>query len=110
MAALPTIDLGPFRRDPSSDDARVVAIDLRDACHSPGFCYVTGHGVDDTIDAGLFAEMHTFFALDDRSGADLWHVNVGGPVHAGPMSFAVDGRQYVSISANQALFTFALPE
>ena len=51
-----------------------------------------------------------FFALDDRSGEDLWHMNVGGYVHAGPMTFSVEGRQYVSVSANHALFTFALPD
>ena len=51
-----------------------------------------------------------FFALDDRSGEDLWHMNMGGYVHAGPMTFSVGGRQYVSVSANHALFTFALPD
>ena len=51
-----------------------------------------------------------FFALDDRTGEDLWHINVGGYVHAAPMTFSVGGRQYVSISANQTLFTFALPD
>jgi alcohol dehydrogenase (cytochrome c) len=49
-------------------------------------------------------------ALDDRTGESLWHMNVGGPVHAAFMTFAVDGRQYVSVSANHTLFTFALPD
>lgn len=49
-------------------------------------------------------------ALDDRTGDALWHINVGGPVHAAPMTFSVGGRQFVSVSANHALFTFALPE
>ena len=64
MATLPTIDLGPFRHDPSSDAARAVAIALRDACHSPGFCYVIGHGVDPDVDTALFDQMRAFFALD----------------------------------------------
>lgn len=51
-----------------------------------------------------------FFALDESTGESLWHVSVGGPVHAAPMTYAVDGRQYVSVAANHALFTFALPE
>jgi len=51
-----------------------------------------------------------FFALDDRTGEDLWHVNVGGPMHAAPMTFSVDGRQYVSVAANHSLFTFALDD
>lgn len=49
-------------------------------------------------------------ALDDRTGEPRWHMNVGGPVHAAFMTFAVDGRQYVSVSANHALFTFAIPD
>ncbi len=51
-----------------------------------------------------------FFALDDRTGDELWHISVGGPVHAAPMTFSVEGRQYVTVSANHALFTFALPD
>ncbi len=50
-----------------------------------------------------------FFALDQETGESLWHLSVGGRVHAGPMTFSVDGRQYVSVAASHALFTFALP-
>ncbi len=51
-----------------------------------------------------------FFALDDRTGEELWHISLGGQVHAAPVTYSVDGRQYVSVSANHALFTFALPD
>lgn len=50
-----------------------------------------------------------FFALDAESGELLWKQSVGGQVNAGPMSFAVDGRQYIAVAAGNALFTFALP-
>jgi alcohol dehydrogenase (cytochrome c) len=50
-----------------------------------------------------------FFALDGRSGELLWRASVGGQVNSGPMSYAVDGRQYVAIAAGSALFAFALP-
>jgi alcohol dehydrogenase (cytochrome c) len=49
-----------------------------------------------------------FYALDARSGALLWKTNLGGQVEAGPMTYRVGGKQYVSIAAGQALFTFAL--
>lgn len=49
-----------------------------------------------------------FFALDDRTGKLLWKASLGGQINAGPMTYAVNGRQYVAISAGQALFTFAL--
>jgi alcohol dehydrogenase (cytochrome c) len=48
------------------------------------------------------------FALDARTGALLWKASVGGPVQAGPISYSVSGRQYVSIAAGNAQFTYAL--
>jgi alcohol dehydrogenase (cytochrome c) len=49
-----------------------------------------------------------FYALDARDGKHLWETNLGSSVAAGPMSFSVNGKQYVSIQAGSALFTFAL--
>ena len=51
-----------------------------------------------------------FFALDANTGGELWRKNIGGRVHAGPMTYAVNGRQYVAIAAGNAIFSFALPE
>ena len=49
-----------------------------------------------------------FYALDAVSGRKLWHIAVGGRVHAAPMSFAVDGTQYVTIAAGNVVYTFGL--
>jgi len=49
-----------------------------------------------------------FYAMDARTGAKLWQASLGGQVAAGPMTFQVDGKQYVSIAAGEALFTFGL--
>jgi alcohol dehydrogenase (cytochrome c) len=50
-----------------------------------------------------------FIALDARTGKPLWHFQMGGAVIAGPMTYAVDGKQYVAIGAGSALFAFGLP-
>jgi alcohol dehydrogenase (cytochrome c) len=50
-----------------------------------------------------------FIALDATTGKVLWHFQCGAGVYAGPMSFAVDGKQYVAVAAGSALFAFALP-
>jgi alcohol dehydrogenase (cytochrome c) len=50
-----------------------------------------------------------FMALEATSGKVLWHFQCGASVYSSPMSFAVDGKQYVAIAAGSALFTFALP-
>jgi alcohol dehydrogenase (cytochrome c) len=49
-----------------------------------------------------------FFALDARTGKELWKRYLGGGVAASPITFLVDGQQYVSIAAGHALFTFGL--
>ena len=51
-----------------------------------------------------------FFALDAVSGEELWHINIGSRVHSGPMTYAVDGRQYVSVAAGNVVFTFGLDD
>ena len=67
-----------------------------------------------------------FRAFDHRTGEILWEINLGSPVSGFPITYAVDGRQYVAISTgfgrfleltpelrpsvNNNLFIFALPE
>jgi len=49
-----------------------------------------------------------FVALDARDGKLLWETNLGPSVSAGPMSYQVGGKQYISIQAGTALYTFTL--
>jgi alcohol dehydrogenase (cytochrome c) len=49
-----------------------------------------------------------FYALDARDGKLLWQTNLGPSVMSGPMTYSVDGNQYVSVVAGNALFTFGL--
>jgi alcohol dehydrogenase (cytochrome c) len=51
-----------------------------------------------------------FFALDARSGRLLWQTNLGPSVAASPITYAINGRQYVSVMAGSSLFTFGLRE
>ena len=71
-----------------------------------------------------------FWALDQETGEVLWEINLGSSVTGFPISYAVDGRQYVAVgtgaeggststfrrltaelrpSSNNTLFVFALP-
>jgi outer membrane protein assembly factor BamB len=71
---------------------------------------VTDSGVLSTASGLVFAggrEGH-FYALDATTGAVLWKAMLGGQVAAGPVTYAVSGKQYVSIPAGNAVFTFAL--
>jgi alcohol dehydrogenase (cytochrome c) len=49
-----------------------------------------------------------FFALDAKTGKLLWKRYLGGAVMASPVTYMVDGRQFVSVACGQSLFTFSL--
>jgi outer membrane protein assembly factor BamB len=49
-----------------------------------------------------------FIALDARDGKLAWETNLGPSVSAGPMTYMVNGKQYVSIQCGNALYTFTL--
>jgi alcohol dehydrogenase (cytochrome c) len=58
----------------------------------------------------FFGDDANFFeAADGMTGKSLWHFNTGQSLHASPMSYAVDGRQYLAIASGSDLITFALP-
>jgi len=49
-----------------------------------------------------------FFALDARDGSLLWKANLGGNIASGPITYAVNGRQYVMVAAGNSLVAFSL--
>jgi alcohol dehydrogenase (cytochrome c) len=51
-----------------------------------------------------------FFALDAASGEELWHISLGARVHAAPMTYAIDGQQFVTIASGNVVYTFGLKE
>ncbi len=50
-----------------------------------------------------------FYALNATNGAPLWHVPLGNSVRANPITYAVDGKQYVETAAGNSVFVFSLP-
>jgi alcohol dehydrogenase (cytochrome c) len=72
--------------------------------------YVAMGGLLSTKTGLLFAgDQQRFFALRSRTGEKLWSVESGGKIVAAPITYEVDGRQYVTIAAGRALISFALP-
>ena len=70
-----------------------------------------GPGVLSTAGGILFAgeQQGQFTALDAKTGKVLWHFNTGGLITAGPVTYSVDGKQYVAIGSYANVFAFALP-
>ena len=48
-------------------------------------------------------------AADAKSGEVLWNFNLGGTVRSSPISYAINGKQYVAIVSKAAVFAFSLP-
>ena len=49
-------------------------------------------------------------AIDSKVGKLLWHYNMGATVHGtSPLTYMLDGRQYVLVPAGTTLVAFALP-
>jgi alcohol dehydrogenase (cytochrome c) len=48
-----------------------------------------------------------FLALDAKTGRELWRVDTGGIVRAAPVTFLIDGKQFVTVAAGHDLLTFA---
>jgi len=71
---------------------------------------VTESGVLTTASDLVFAGGRDgyFFALDAKTGTLLWKASVGGAVSAGPMTYAVGGKQHVAVSAGNALLVYGL--
>jgi PQQ-dependent dehydrogenase (methanol/ethanol family) len=71
-----------------------------------------GNGVLATAGGLLFASSRdgNVIALDAKTGKRLWHYQTGGNHSASPISYAIDGRQYVALTAGNVLYSFALPE
>jgi alcohol dehydrogenase (cytochrome c) len=49
-----------------------------------------------------------FFALDAATGELVWDFQTGGAIRSNPISFLVDGEQYVVTSGGRAYFAFGL--
>ncbi len=55
----------------------------------------------------FWGDLHgVFHAYDARSGRELWKASLGSGIGAGPISYAVDGKQYVAVVVGR---TAAIP-
>jgi len=70
-----------------------------------------GPGVLSTAGGLVFAGEHKgqISALDARTGKSLWHFNTGDLITSSPISYAIDGQQYVAISSGGNILAFSLP-
>lgn len=104
------------KRSPGDDHQRVLlAYELEGDKPAWRFVQVgAGHTVAGTMTTKgrlvFFGDAaQSFEAVDARDGSPLWHFNTGQNIHASPMSYAIHGKQFVTIAAGSDVFSFALP-
>jgi alcohol dehydrogenase (cytochrome c) len=70
----------------------------------------TRGGLLSTAGGLLFAGDTTgnFTALNAATGQPLWHAGIGGSVSNGPITYEMDGNQYVLVATGDTLFAFVM--
>jgi alcohol dehydrogenase (cytochrome c) len=51
-----------------------------------------------------------FVAVDERDGKMLWRVPLNATIKTSPMTYAVDGEQFVALAVGSNLMCFGLPK
>jgi alcohol dehydrogenase (cytochrome c) len=110
---MPTLRRGPINNwTEAVGTGAVIAIDPATGQHKWKFTMtdVTDSGILTTASDLLFTGGREgyFQALDARTGQLLWKASLGGQIVAGPITYAVDGKQYVATIAGNNLAAFAL--
>jgi alcohol dehydrogenase (cytochrome c) len=69
------------------------------------------HGVLATRGGVAFVSLENgqLLALDMAGGKLLWSFSAAGPIAAAPVTYAVDGKQFLAVAAGNMLYAFALP-
>ncbi len=52
----------------------------------------------------------SFGVLDAKTGKPLWHFPLNAHWHASPMTYMVDGKQYIAVAVNSSIIAFGLFE
>jgi PQQ-dependent dehydrogenase (methanol/ethanol family) len=50
-----------------------------------------------------------FTAVDERDGKNLWHFPTNEIIKASPITYTVNGQQFVAVAAGPSIMSFALP-
>ncbi len=107
--------LGPIHQAPTNDEvfSSIVAWDPKAGERKWTYkmsAQSTEGGVLTTASNLLFSGGRDgqFFALDAATGKLLWETNLGPSIAAAPITYVVNGRQFVSIQCGNSLYTFGI--
>ena len=52
----------------------------------------------------------TLTAVDEKTGASVWHFETGQNWRASPMAYMVGGKEYIALAGQDGIFSFALTQ
>ena len=113
--AVPALQVRPVnQRIPEEGFGAIQAIDPQTGN------IVWRHEMSDVTDSGVLSTASNlvfaggregfFYGLDAQTGEELWRQSLGGQVASGPISYELDGKQYIAVAAGGALFVFGLED
>jgi glucose dehydrogenase len=96
------------------DGGALVAIDYKTGKIAWRHDWPSGGGVVSMLSTAgrlLFTSNGTYLiAFDPTNGKLLWHAGLTSTPSAGPITYMLDGKQYVLVAAGDTLFTFTVNE
>jgi len=110
---IPGIRRGPINNwTEAAGNGAIVAIDPKTGDTRWRFetTDVSSSGILTTASNLLFSGSRDgyFYALNAESGMLLWRTTLGGQGANGPITYAIDGDQFVAVGSGNALFAFGL--
>lgn len=105
---LPTLDISRYLSNPNEDEAQAFITQLRDTCHGPGFFYLTGHGIDQSVSDAALDIANQFFALPAAEREALAIGNSAGfrgytLLHTEKTNGKLDWRDQIDIGPEEPL-------
>jgi isopenicillin N synthase-like dioxygenase len=70
---IPTVDLGPYLADPSSEESAKIVEQVRQACITSGFFQLVGHGISKELQNRVQKAAEAVFALPLETKKKLMH-------------------------------------
>ncbi|KAK6083468.1 2og-fe oxygenase [Seiridium cupressi] len=74
--SIPTVDVGPYLADPSSEESSKIVEQVRQACITSGFFQLVGHGISKELQNRVQKAAEAVFALPLEEKKKLMHPNL----------------------------------
>ena len=98
---------------PSRTSSSTLAVETVDRAASAQAYYLyigTSEGSKDVLDTGSLSAATTSYPVPALPvGKTLWHAGTGAEMQTSPITYELDGRQYVVSGSGGVMFAWALP-